>query len=97
MLPFISLAVLFSVSYILLFFADIFMSTRKDDDDDDDGLLKLFIVGSQRGSEPVHSYSARFADGKLMYNGTVYEHGQQILIETRNSPAVQYVSDVAFF
>ena len=60
-------------------------------------LLHLFIVASHRGGEPVHSYSARFADGKLLYNGTVYEHGQQILIETRNSPAVQYVSVVAFF
>jgi len=39
----------------------------------------------------MHSYSARFADGKLLYEGTAYEHGQHILIETRNSPAVQYV------
>lgn len=46
-------------------------------------------VASQRSSDLVHSYSARFADGKLLYEGTVYEHGQHILIETRNSPAVQ--------
>jgi len=81
----------------------VFNSERNDDDDDDDDdnncllQLQLCIVASQRGGEPVHSYSARFADGKLLYNGTVYEHGQQILIETRNSPAVQYVSVVAFF
>ena len=38
----------------------------------------------------MHPYSARFSDGKLLYEGTMYEHGQHILIETRNSPAVQY-------
>lgn len=46
-------------------------------------------VTGQRGSDSMHPYSARFSDGKLLYEGTVYEHGQHIFIETRNSPAVQ--------
>ena len=54
------------------------------------------VVSSQRGSDSNHSYSARFVDGKLVYEGTVYELGQHILIETRNSPAVQYVFVVHF-
>jgi len=45
----------------------------------------------------MHSYMARFSDGKLLYDGAVYEHGQHILIETRNSPAVQYVCDIVVF
>lgn len=45
----------------------------------------------------MHSYVARFSDGKLLYDGAVYEHGQHILIETRNSPAVQYVCDIVVF
>ena len=61
--------------------------------------LNIFVynvVSSQRGSDSNHSYSARFVDGKLVYEGTVYELGQHILIETRNSPAVQYVFVVHF-
>jgi len=48
------------------------------------------VVGSQRGgSDTLHSYAARYVDGKLLYEGTAYEHGHHILIETRNSPPVQ--------
>lgn len=39
----------------------------------------------------MHAYSARYVDGKLLYEGTFYDHGHHVLIETRNSPAVQYV------
>lgn len=49
-------------------------------------MLFIEVLSSgQRGNNADlgHAYSARYLDGKLLYEGTTYDVNQRIVIETR--------------
>jgi breast cancer metastasis-suppressor 1-like protein len=51
--------------------------------------LRLHDGSSQRGGSTDGSFTARFIDGKLTYEGSIFEPSQRVVIEARNSPPVQ--------
>jgi len=54
--------------------------------------LRLHDGTSQRsgaGDAPQTSFNVHFVDGKLVYEGAKFEHGQRVIVESKSSPPVQ--------